>query len=985
VVVPVSYLAPSAILGAKGAKMLQILEPKKPWAVVLCKLEGSSASADVEQAFRDWFVQSGSVYKSTIADFWRDQTFGLVDVSATEVIGGKWLPCGWSALTSTGGSASYPGITRRLDRRDYREVARSVLKAARRNPALYRGVISVFNFGVGGGAEAPDVVYGLNGVTGDLEWAEGGWQHCGNCAALVTSVGGRTASVCAAGGAHVADPAPRYLVPTDAALAQAGGPFQVCQNCGCLYTGAGAVSSICPAGGGHQATSPSIEYRLMSNWATPIGDNSWRLCAKCGAVVNASSPDVPCPSGGRHNVAASAKLGLCYIDYGLSRSWLLHEMGHCFGFEHGHSREPQSMELVGDCNPGAYADPFDIMSYENADAYTPQKTDRDDAAWGHRGPSLAVHQLEYAGLIRDQHVGTFDTHAVIQTVPLRSVRRPDLPGFAVTRVGNLSIEYRPKVGWDAGLNVPEPGAVLVYDNAIPGSALLSSTKGRKFLARSDRLETPDLGRVGGWSITASRLTDHTATIEVTRQHSFSYTWQRWLVLPCAYSASSTRPKREDLAQLVAGVEAYWNELAAGAFDVGGSWVVSAGGNISDDWVALGYTAQQDETRNPIERVRAAVQAALRLPNPTNPSAPLYLDWRAFTGILISRDEDLGAGYLGELMLPTGNTLPYRVDCRYETKTGGAAGERRFQVIELGSKSLNHAGVCRAIARSLGLEERPDDPYTLMSPGAFRFTDPLRPAWGDIGPALDTDSLNQLGWLPEEQIFAATPRQGEHSAGTVTLVPWPVTSGQFARHRERRPRPRYVRLEAGSYSFEFRRRSGWDSGLPAGSMVVARTAGESPTALLEGQSVDWGGDLRAITGGGDVSVTSLSPTEAQLAYHVDQERVIVGGGGSLGGGGTILITPDGRITRIPPGDPPERQIRPVVDAVSALLDRIQREQPRRREAVKGPRFAGVVALNSGTLLLFRGDEMLEVGPGESIRREIEPNLNQLSSLTRRLHP
>src|SRR5207244_7150076 len=113
----------------------------------------------------------------------------------------------------------------------------------------------------------------------------------------------------------------------------------------------------CPSGGPHQPGS-ATQYRLMSNWASTIGDDSWRLCSACGLVVqgDADVPGAPCPgTGGKHQLGASPKLGVCYVDYGLDRDFFLHEMGHAFDFHHGRSSDPQSWDLGDDCNPGAYS------------------------------------------------------------------------------------------------------------------------------------------------------------------------------------------------------------------------------------------------------------------------------------------------------------------------------------------------------------------------------------------------------------------------------------------------------------------------------------------------------------------------------------------------------------------------------------------------------------------------------------------------------
>ena len=966
--------------------MPPIKDPKKKWAVVLCKLDGSHPSSDVTQRFRDWFALSGTPTRYTIADFWHDQSFGEIDVSQTDVI--DWLPCGWGVLASPIAHASYPGVDQSLGgaRSRYRDLAIEVLNTSR-GPNDYRGVICVFNFPVDGGNIGNDVVHGLGGVAGDLDWAESGWAQCIRCNVLVRFGAAAKTGVCLQGSTHNRG-ASQHLVPTDAALDQAGGPFRLCGNCGGLYLSGGTTTSMCPAGGAHQAASPT-EYRLMSNWASTIGDDNWRLCSACGLVVrgDVESPFAPCPgTGASHQTRASPKLGTCYVDYGLDRDFFLHEMGHAFDFHHGRSSDPQSSDLANDCNPGAYRDPFDIMSYANVYASTD--------TWGGRGPSLAIHQREYAGVVLAGWVETVQPPG--GSVKLRPVARPELGGVAVAHVGDLTVEYRAASGWDEGLSLPGrvegSGAVLVYDTATPDSMLLDSTKGRNYLAAGDTLETTRPGGAGGWTITVRSMTSDAAHIDASYEQVFSSRWQRWLVLPCSYAAASgtaTTPLGiDDIAQLFVhdgGIESFWNEMAAGAHFVAATWTVSAKGNLSRDWIDLGYTAQIDQARSPADRVRAAIDVVLALKNPTQTTAPLYLDWRGFTGIIVVRNEDVGDGYLGQLKLPTGNTLPYRVECDKEMKTGGAAGDRRFDVIELGSGALEHARIAREIGRSLGLAEAPDDRFTVMSihPQPYSFDNPI-PDWGRTGPALDTDALATLGWLPDEQIRHVSVPQGQRLAGgSVLLVPWSVATHR-SRWGTRHRLPPIVRLEIGPLSFECRTRDGWDRGFPPElqEVVLARRKDEdTPTALVEGQSIGWGGALREISGGGEVRVTSLSADGAELQYYMLEATPLVAGGGKLGAGGTILFTPDGRIIRIPPGDPVEREIAPILDAVSALIARIRQSHPF--EHVDSPAVvAGVGRTADGQAILFGRDGILAIRRDDELERELAPQIDGIAAFARR---
>jgi hypothetical protein len=114
--------------------------PKKKWAVVLCALEGSSGDPAVADQFsrlfrisahRRLFQTSVDLYEFTVADFWHDQTFGVVDVSDSPVYG--WYPCGWTMIGDTR-LPPFPGIDGnwpdKKEREVYKQQARLVLEDA---------------------------------------------------------------------------------------------------------------------------------------------------------------------------------------------------------------------------------------------------------------------------------------------------------------------------------------------------------------------------------------------------------------------------------------------------------------------------------------------------------------------------------------------------------------------------------------------------------------------------------------------------------------------------------------------------------------------------------------------------------------------------------------------------------------------------------------------------------------------------------------
>ena len=441
------------------------------------------------------------------------------------------------------------------------------------------------------------------------------------------------------------------------------------------------------------------------------------------------------------------------------------------------------------------------------------------------------------------------------------------------------------------------------------------------------METPNLGGPAHSSITISvrSVASDSALISIHRG-AFSYRWQRWLVLPCRYegtAAPAGRAGHATLSELLSDVEAFWSDTARGHHYFTAGSVITPygdtkppfeGGRARDAWIALPYDAATDRARPAQERVRQAVHAALRLRNPTNTKirAPLYLDWRSFTGIIVLRSApDIGDGYLGELELPTGNTLADPIDCPVETRVGDAAGERMFQVIELASSQLTQAGVAVAVGESLGLERPPDDPFTLMSAraDARRYVDPRV---GPSGPAVDTSALRQLGWLEDSEIHRMSPPAGATTSGGRVHLVAVSNRGNGA-----------VCAEGGPYRFECRVPTGADVGLP-GPLVLARETanGAAPRVLRAGDQLSWSSGALGLADSGHARVVSLTTDGAVLDYASGVSGPVQAGGGRLYGGATVLVGPDGTILPIPPGDPLERQATQAIDQLQRVADAIE---------------------------------------------------------------
>jgi hypothetical protein len=301
----------------------------------------------------------------------------------------------------------------------------------------------------------------------------------------------------------------------------------------------------------------------------------------------------------------------------------------------------------------------------------------------------------------------------------------------------------------------------------------------------------------------------------------------------------------------------------------------------------------------------------------------FQDWRWFTGVIVLRRHGGGAGFLGQLSLPSG-VLPKGLGDAGDDM-GVRLGPLSYDVIELSFDELNQQRLAREIGRGIGFEVAPGDSYTVMAQGAtsHAYTAPASGptfgdvAWGAMGPSVDATALSERGWLGGSE-KTVTPQAGnklvKYAAGSVTLSP--VCRADLARGGT-------LRALIGPYAFELRVPSGWDSGLSS-PMVLASQVGAPVQSLTRWESVTWGSAIPQLGGGGHVTVDELDADHASLSYFVTERSLIVLGGGSLHAGGTLLIGNDGRITHVPPGDPFERVFARLFGEIERVVEKRARE-------------------------------------------------------------
>jgi hypothetical protein len=123
-------------------------------------------------------------------------------------------------------------------------------------------------------------------------------------------------------------------------------------------------------------------------------------------------------------------------------SLLGQEVGHGYGLSHSRDENKPGVD---------YQDSWDVMSTANA-------YEEPNAKYKNIGPFLNACNMEGRGWLNESRVASAFGPAG-QTVALRPLARPDLPGWLAARVGIYLVEFRVQESWDAA--IPRP-AVLVH-------------------------------------------------------------------------------------------------------------------------------------------------------------------------------------------------------------------------------------------------------------------------------------------------------------------------------------------------------------------------------------------------------------------------------------------------------------------------------------------------------------------------------------------
>jgi Gametolysin peptidase M11 len=179
--------------------------------------------------------------------------------------------------------------------------------------------------------------------------------------------------------------------------------------------------------------------------APPNGVNLAPFSAVIG-VLNANND---------HGSAGGNRMILGYGSAAWEPTFVLHEMGHCFGLDHSWHGYPDQV----------YGDRWDIMSAMNVLTFT--------GAYGApTGPGLNAPYLERIGCLPAARVWTPSAPS-ITSVNLAALNQPEAQGHLAvkiparfnnpTRTNSYFVEFRQRRGWDRGL----PGDVVLVHEVRP--------------------------------------------------------------------------------------------------------------------------------------------------------------------------------------------------------------------------------------------------------------------------------------------------------------------------------------------------------------------------------------------------------------------------------------------------------------------------------------------------------------------------------------
>jgi hypothetical protein len=443
---------------------------KTRFAVILCQFDDLPPLSISSAAFKNYIAGSG---KGSLADYWRDISYGNIDLTASDVYG--WYTMQYSYVRNGNlGRGAWIAEAKRL--------------AAENGVDLspYYGVIAVVN------SNPDDSEAGRDFALGVKEWSQTNWWRCTKCQALsyqnVTD--GSPPGPCPAGGVHDQSGTYDYHLPLNVPSIPGQKRWRRCIKCQGLVYGGNPSPGPCVTGGEHVYTD-SDEYTVF--WSSeakfPGAEAKWQWCNKCQALTFAGGSVLgSCSGGGEHDHTGSSDYTLATPNYywyyanHFSVSFGGHEMGHCFDLLHAHcaDKDPSIVD---------YCDDWDVMGSGEVSAayYDPTLT------FAPVGPGLNAGNVSRLGWIPPDRIATlhatsgrrrnpfldFLTKIVslifgrpptvpTQTISLAALSQPEASGFLLARIITsnriYTFEYRQRTLWDRGVKTD---AVVAHELRSP--------------------------------------------------------------------------------------------------------------------------------------------------------------------------------------------------------------------------------------------------------------------------------------------------------------------------------------------------------------------------------------------------------------------------------------------------------------------------------------------------------------------------------------
>ena len=404
--------------------MPPFLRGPAPFALILCSFNDIPLPNIPKSQFFNFVTQYG---RGGLYDYWRDVSYGQIDLSGSEVFG--WYQMKYSFFLD--GLDPFKNGTQGR----FAWIAEAIRLAGANGVDLSRfyGVIVAVNaYGVDNSNAGRNTVFQVGG-----SWGQSNWKWCNKCEGL-TFAG--SAGNCPAGGVHDHNGSGDYSLALNDAAFQGQDGWKLCNKCqGICFTGSADLGP-CPNGGKHDHTG-SGNYKLALGKVGFGGQNQWKWCNKCqGLSFSGNSTQGPCPGGGVHDHAGSGDYTMVGNGSDMNDSFNAHETGHCLGLDHSWSADPDV----------EYGDSWDIMSAMRVRTF-------DNKIHAPAGPGVNAPTLQKMGWLSDDRIFTYKVSLSrgLSTVKLVALNRAEDSGYLMARVLTsdhvYTVEFRRATGWDTGI------------------------------------------------------------------------------------------------------------------------------------------------------------------------------------------------------------------------------------------------------------------------------------------------------------------------------------------------------------------------------------------------------------------------------------------------------------------------------------------------------------------------------------------------------